>query len=455
MTASAAGFACERCGATGPVVGQIPVLVAHPEPYLSATRMQLVTGRLAAMRQERAAQAGDDDAGRMARARRRVEAQNSNWGVVESLCAPALRAGSLEGSALDSFLVDRKTGWRLDRLARYFVADWVDGAPARDIVRHVADLRGAFPGGGHAAVLGSGAGGLLTGLAPLFDRVTGVDLSLPALLLSSNLLAGGRFDLHVEHANWRCVSVSGAAPPSANVDLVAADAAALPFASGSLSLVVTQYLLDIVADPERVAGEIGRALAPGGVWLNLGLPFRLPRDGKEAPRRDADDMDAFVSASGFRMSRVDTVDLRHLDLSRIDASAGGVAHRALLFAAQKIEEPPSDPLHAALRGWFAGMEGALTPLVLQHRRGAALFVSATRVIGPTDEMVTEIQVGAGRRRPIDPAAAAFIETIWRAIGAARPIGAILEAARGGFEARDVVSVIERLRDLGAIECAQS
>lgn len=50
-------------------------------------------------------------------------------------------------------------------------------------------------------------------------------------------------------------------------DRVAADAAALPFANGSIDLVFSNLMLQWFDDPAQVFAEVARVLKPGGLWL--------------------------------------------------------------------------------------------------------------------------------------------------------------------------------------------
>lgn len=53
------------------------------------------------------------------------------------------------------------------------------------------------------------------------------------------------------------------------IERIAADAAKLPFASGSVDSVVSTFVLCSVASPGRVLAEVARVLAPGGSLLLL------------------------------------------------------------------------------------------------------------------------------------------------------------------------------------------
>jgi ubiquinone/menaquinone biosynthesis C-methylase UbiE len=90
--------------------------------------------------------------------------------------------------------------------------------------------------------VGTGAGALALALAPLVAHVVGVDV-VPELLA---------------RARERV---------PANVELVEADATALPFERGSFDLVCTARMLHHVARPELAVAELARVLRPGGTML--------------------------------------------------------------------------------------------------------------------------------------------------------------------------------------------
>jgi ubiquinone/menaquinone biosynthesis C-methylase UbiE len=90
--------------------------------------------------------------------------------------------------------------------------------------------------------VGTGAGALAIALAPLVREVVGIDL-VPELLAEGRTRA------------------------PANVELVEADATALPFDAASFDLVCTARALHHTPRPEVVLAEMNRVLRPGGTML--------------------------------------------------------------------------------------------------------------------------------------------------------------------------------------------
>ena len=111
-------------------------------------------------------------------------------------------------------------------------------AALQDRLRQLLSLTGEE----RALDVGTGAGALAIALAPLVAEVVAVDI-VPELL---------------DEARKRV---------PANVELVLADATALPFDRASFDLVCTARTLHHVQRPELVLAELNRALKPGGAML--------------------------------------------------------------------------------------------------------------------------------------------------------------------------------------------
>ena len=131
--------------------------------------------------------------------------------------------------------------------------------------------------------VGTGAGALALALAPLVREVVGVD-RVPELLA---------------HARERAAAFG-------NVELVEADATALPFPAGSFDLAATIRMLHHVPRPELVVAELARVTRPGGRVLVIDQI--APADPLEALA-----IDRFERARDASHTRLlPETDLRHL-----------------------------------------------------------------------------------------------------------------------------------------------
>jgi len=89
------------------------------------------------------------------------------------------------------------------------------------------------------------------------------------------LLHGKSVDIYCKCANWQPIHLEPRSEDG-EIRLLAADANRLPFSDASLSVIVTQYIMDLLENPLHVAAEITRVLKRNGIWVNFSIPFRIP-----------------------------------------------------------------------------------------------------------------------------------------------------------------------------------
>lgn len=230
--------------------------------------------------------------------------------------------------------------WSADAMLPYFYQDW-SGTEAFKKVRTliVTALRRHRPAPDRIAVLGAGACGIVDAVAEDFDAVYGIDLSVPTLLLAQSVLDGRPTAFHLKHAEWKAVQLQSCQPPHRkNVRLAVADVANLPFSDNSLSAVVTQYLMDIVGNPLRVAIEIQRVLKPGGIWVNYSLPMRPPTAPTELGCCTLEELPAFLGATGLETIVSEYERFSFIDLEKISATAPTYLHSVQFFVARKTSD---------------------------------------------------------------------------------------------------------------------
>ncbi|MEX2150682.1 MAG: methyltransferase domain-containing protein [Steroidobacteraceae bacterium] len=129
-------------------------------------------------------------------------------------------------------------------------------------------------------VLGAGACRLAYDLHQALAPALTVALDINPLFLfaAKRILSGGALELHefpiaprtiADHAVLR--TLAAPEPASPGLELVLADAAALPFLAGSFDLVLTPWFIDVAGEPvRRLLGRLNRVLKTGGYWVNHG-----------------------------------------------------------------------------------------------------------------------------------------------------------------------------------------
>jgi SAM-dependent methyltransferase len=400
-SASGASGGCATCrnvplaSAEYPEVGGVKMMIPGASALLAATWVELERQR------ERFDGQGDEPpvllAATPARTAERYRAMRAaercNLELLERSCQPIgdyLGAERTIMQGLGAALAIQLSGWSIGALLSYFHQDWTpnDGRRfmaarmLRLLARH--DIRRDS-----LAVVGCGAGGLVAALAPQFSSVLGVDLSIPCLLLARQLLDGGAFRVapFPENPSFVEVEARGAEPPPGNVTLAVADGGDLPLPDGCLTCVTTQYFLDIVPDPAAIAAEINRVLAPGGVWINHGPPFRLASDPPALRVRTELDLPALLDGFGFAPLESETLAHEPIDLDQVIPLATIRLYPVLSFVARKTRTLPPPAASAAFAAYFTGDKQALLGLSARLKPGEAVRY----LLG------TEVQ--AGRSRP--------------------------------------------------------
>ena len=232
-----------------------------------------------------------------------------------------------------------KSGYTGGHMLPYFYQDWC-GVTDYEAVKNLIcqALTAHCQDRDKVAVLGSGACGLLYSVADYFQLSYGVDLSLPALLMAKKLIEGVPLTFRLKEANWQEVTVVPPASPARDIRFFAADAMTLPFKSGTLSVVVTQYLLDIVSNTERFSQEIHRVLKPSGVWINFSKPFNV-QDPAELGRHRLAELPEYFNKLGFTVEHTDCHRFTPFNLRIVDAEADNLDDVVHFFTLRKNKQP--------------------------------------------------------------------------------------------------------------------
>jgi SAM-dependent methyltransferase len=320
LASDGSGLHCPDCGKQYPVISGIPILMREPSEYLRSELAALRRASREARHRREGLELLKSDAGlpdvSTDRHRDIVDAEIARAEAFLALLEPAVSA---QADASRQSPGARSPGWTLEALVPFLLRDWTNTSELDGIRDRVAAALGrAFTdlSGKSAVFPACGAGGLLAKLAPEFGEVVGFDLTLPALKAGRDLLDGKSFDLAlprvINEAGRVMLRGENSEAVGPHAVLAAMDAFNTAFADGSVDCVITAFLIDLIAEPLRLADEIHRILRDDGVWINWGPSGSL----KALWRFDQTETAAYFEAAGFSVIGVEAFRTTHLDVSR-------------------------------------------------------------------------------------------------------------------------------------------
>jgi hypothetical protein len=206
--------------------------------------------------------------------------------------------------------------------------------PERDSARRVA-------------ILGAGACRLAYDLhrAMKPTLTVAIDINPLPMLVARALLSGSSVALYefpVSPPSILETVVDHLLSPPADVEgleLVIADALALPVVAGSFDVVVTPWFIDQVPDDiGTFLPDIDRLLHPDGLWINHGPLIYDPRRSMVSQRYRADEVAALAALGGFEIVSSTQRPMKYMDSpygtqTRIE--------RVWTFGARKVHRVPT------------------------------------------------------------------------------------------------------------------
>lgn len=339
LTPDAHTLRCEGCARQYPVIAGVPILVRQPTRYLLSELGQLTqTLQHARQREDVLDRIGHDvglpDAS-FDRHRDVIGAEIAEIEMFLTLLESATQAtADVEAESLSV----RRSGWTVEALLPYLLRDWTSTSELKATSSRIGDaLKQSFPdpSGKSVVFAACGAGGLLAEISLGFEHVLGFDLTLPVLVAARRLLDGKSLDLALP----RTINPAGRITlrrrdgglTNPQIELAAMDALDTAFADGSVDCVVTSFLMDLIPEPLRLAGEIRRILRNDGVWINYGPSGPL----KALWRFGQTESAAFLDVAGFTVIGAEAYRSTYLDLSRDCPSWSFQSHICYLTSARK------------------------------------------------------------------------------------------------------------------------
>jgi SAM-dependent methyltransferase len=275
------------------------------------------------------------------RTRRMLEGMSGNLSLIARYMKPIedyLASNQDKPANLIDWALAQNAGSVPQVMLPFFYQDWARTKEYEDIEPLIIQaLTDHSPDRDAVAVLGAGACGLVHASAQHFRTVYGVDLSVPTLLIAQAVLAGNPIEVALARAGWRSVQLQPPRPAKNGIHLVTADVSRLPFAEGSLSAIVTQYLMDVTGDPLGVAAEIQRTLKPAGIWVNFSNPFKLPGDPPELAPPEPSELPGLFQPLGLDVMKVERTRFNLQNLDHIYAGGHRNLHEVHFFMARKDE----------------------------------------------------------------------------------------------------------------------
>jgi SAM-dependent methyltransferase len=329
---------CVGCGKQYPEIAGVPILVREPVEYVRGELSSLLR-TIGAARQREASlarigrEAGLPDKS-LDRHRDVINAEIARAEMFQSLLEPA--AQTLDGSPEASS--GPRPGWTVDSLVPYLLRDWTGTLELEAISARIGDaLRRSSPepSGKSVVFAGCGAGGVLAGVSPEFQRVLGFDLTLPVVVAARHLLDGNSLDLAlpraINRAGYMTLRRHDGRMARSDVDVAAMDALNTAFTDASVDCVVTSFLLDLIPEPQSLSEEIHRILSRDGVWINYGPSGPLTA----LLRFDDIETASFLEEAGFSVISTETYRSTYLDLSRDCPAWSFQNHICYLTSARK------------------------------------------------------------------------------------------------------------------------
>ncbi|XXT19024.1 class I SAM-dependent methyltransferase [Sorangium sp. So ce429] len=330
------------------------------------------------------------------RLERMLAGMQHNMAVMKDICGP-IHAHLKGRDVADDFLgwASIQTGLSPHDMFIYFYHDWY-GVPAFERVKalfrtavaeHCKDRE-------QVAVLGAGGCGLAHALADQFERSIAIDLSLPGLLMASRFLEGEPLTMHLKEAGWRQVSIAPPAAPRGALELMAANITSLPFPDASLSMVVTQCLLDVIDNPVQLAEEIRRVLRPDGLWMSFSHSFPVPGEPAEFGLHTLEEVPVLLQSWGFEPQQLERKRWVMLNTTHVEPAAHADEHDVHFFVAHKLDRS-SPPHFRTLRREFASKGPALWSRIPAVVGGMDLTLSDVTTY-KSDQSYTTHKFGVGR-----------------------------------------------------------
>lgn len=305
-----------------------------------------------------------------------LHAIQANLNLVAKHCEPIndyLQTQKMEPGLLDWFYFMHPT-MPYDYMLRYFYQDWygtenfkqVKELVINGVLQHCNDKK-------TAVVLGSAACGILYELSKHFDVSHGFDVDIATMMTASEMLKGENISIYPENAEWREIALKAPEKTKGSIALAATNIMRLPLPDSSVSLVVTQYMMDLDSNnPGYLAREMNRILSDDGIWINFSIPFRLPGSVPEFGAINKDGLPVFMDQCGFALADFKQVRFKAWNFEAVTDTGAYPNHEVHFYVATKNRPVGQAEIYSYFSDYFSGRNNDLLRLIPKTLEDRAL-----------------------------------------------------------------------------------
>jgi len=421
---------CGTCSRQYPIINGIAVLIARHNPAL------LSIGRYIESQQTQfdSLKSSLSKLGHINHSNIQVDkmlqGMQGNLHLMQQNCKPVLdylRSQQIELGNIDWFF-SMDPGRSYHYMLRYFYQDWYGGKDFSQVKNLVIEAVSTYCDDNESvAVLGCGACGLLYHLAERFSVSYGLDLAIPTLMTAQQLLRGEDITVYLEAAEWKEIHIKAPEKATNQINLVAGNIMHLPFGDSSLSVIVTQYMMDLECNhPHYLTNEINRVLKPGGIWINFSLPFRVPGDVFELGPVKALKLPAFFEKLGFELLCNEQQRFKLWNFEAVTDEGNRVDHQIQFYVARKNSSSKDQKLYMSFFDYFAHQNDELwarIPKTIDERTLSVIKKSEFRESGihNSQELQITFTKECFQSFPVESEYVDLIETIFKLINGKRSL----------------------------------
>jgi SAM-dependent methyltransferase/uncharacterized protein YbaR (Trm112 family) len=424
---------CSQCKTEYPLIDGVHIMLSEPMGFVNTwiSKVKADRDQLSADKNELETTKDNLDCRVRERAEKVLSGKSMNIDLVEthmSSCRDFMKGMQYKPKFSD-LPYQLLCGWEPTAMLPYFYQDWGNTEQLDRVAEMFKSAVDKYATSrSHAVVIGSGAGGLLKRLSNNFETTYGVELSLPIHLIAKSMIEGNTIEYNLEARPGSLertnISIkSRAEKKPTDIKYVAADAFNLPFPSNSVSVVVTQYITDIISAPAKLAKEIHRVLESGGIWIDLSLPFRVPSDPKLLPNRTHEEAGAFLEDNGFKVVSMDRQRYINCNTAPAIQWGGQIQHTPIFFTGRKMnkENCNTDDYFA---NWYKSGDPGIWELCPQLVDGREITILRGKTLSKRDKKsaMSAIQIkGLNKLFSLTPALVQGLETILELMDGTNPI----------------------------------